>query len=88
MASIELRNGTFRIVFRYGGQKFARSLKTTELSEANLALARLQDNLRRVQLGTLVIEPGADLATYLPSSGAFSQKAKVDKLKQRWGVCE
>ncbi len=79
MASIELRNGTYRIVFRYGGQKFARSLKTTELSEANLALARLQDNLRRVELGTLVIEPGADLATYLLSSGAFSQKAKVDK---------
>ncbi len=62
MASIELRNGTYRIVFRYGGQKFARSLKTTELSEANLALARLQDNLRRFELGTLLIESSMGLA--------------------------
>ncbi|QDV23422.1 hypothetical protein [Aureliella helgolandensis] len=56
MASLELRNGTYRVVFRYGGQKFARSLKTNQPSAAKLALARLEDNLRRVELGTLVLD--------------------------------
>ena len=46
MASLELRNGTFRVVFRYDGQKFARALKTNQPSAANLALARLADNPR------------------------------------------
>ncbi len=53
MASLELRNGTDRVVFRYGGLKFARSFKTDQQSEANLALAKLEDNLRRVANGSL-----------------------------------
>lgn len=79
MASLELRNGIYRVVFRYGGLKFARSLKTDQQSEANLALAKLEDNLRRVANGSLLLEPGADIPTVLLSSGAFSKKAKLDK---------
>ncbi|MFN3194021.1 MAG: tyrosine-type recombinase/integrase [Aureliella sp.] len=79
MASLELRNGTYRIVFRYGGQKFARSLKTSLQSEANLALARLEDNLRRAENGSLPIKPGADIPTVMLTSGAFSQRVQVDK---------
>ena len=79
MASLELRNGTYRIVFRFGGQKFARSLKTNQVSAANLALARLEDNLRRVELGTLVLEPGADIPTTLLTSGVLKQKTKLEK---------
>jgi anti-sigma regulatory factor (Ser/Thr protein kinase) len=45
MASLELRNGNYRVVFRVGGQKFASSLNTDDSRQADLALARLEDNL-------------------------------------------
>ncbi len=34
MASLELRSGRYRIVFRFGGQKFHHSLGTTDRTEA------------------------------------------------------
>ena len=53
MASLELRKGKYRVVFRYGGQKFSRSLRTEDEHKAKLSLARLEDNLSRLELGTL-----------------------------------
>lgn len=60
MASLEKRNGIFRVVFRFSGQKFSRSLKTSEEKSANLSLARLEDNLRRLELGTLSDQEARD----------------------------
>ena len=70
MASLELRNGKYRIVFRYGGQKFSRTLMTLDRREAKHSLARLEDNLRRLELGTLELDPAANIACVLLSSGA------------------
>lgn len=69
MAWLEKRNDGFRICFRFSGQKFTRSLLTHDLRAANGALARLEDNLRRVELGTLEIPESGDLATFLLSDG-------------------
>lgn len=80
MASLELRNENYRVVFRFGGQKFARSLNTDDRRQADLALARLEDNLRRLKLGTLALDPGADIPTILLSSGAISQRPKVKRV--------
>lgn len=79
MASLELRNGNYRVVFRFGGQKFGRSLKTSDKRQADLALARLEDNLRRAELGTLTIFDGADIPTMLLSSGANQQRPKLKR---------
>ena len=35
MASIEYRGSSYRIIFRYAGEKFSRSLKTDNLKSAN-----------------------------------------------------
>ncbi|TWU44909.1 site-specific tyrosine recombinase XerC [Novipirellula aureliae] len=77
MASLEQRNGFYRVVFRYGGQKFSRSLKTTNQRTARLTFDQLEDNLRRLELGTLILEPGADVAAVLLSSGAISKQPKA-----------
>jgi len=69
MASIEKRGRSYRIVFRLDGRKHSRSLRTTNERDAVAALARLEDNLRRVDLGTLAVPPGSDLATFLLSDG-------------------
>jgi PleD family two-component response regulator len=52
MASLEIRSERYRIIFRYGGQKFHHSLKTTDRKEAEGCLARLEENLR-----LLIVDP-------------------------------
>ncbi|GAB5405690.1 MAG: hypothetical protein Aurels2KO_39210 [Aureliella sp.] len=69
MASIEQRGKSYRIVFRLNAQKFSRSLNTTSRRTAEASLARLEDNLRRVNIGTLEIPDTADPVSFLLSDG-------------------
>ena len=50
MATLEKRSGKYHVVFYFGRQRFARSLKTNNHREALASAARLDDNLRRVEL--------------------------------------
>lgn len=77
MASLETHYGRFRIVFRFGGRKYCRSLKTDNPRTAKAALARLEDNLTRVEIGQLILPEGADLATFLLSDGRLEQRQTV-----------
>jgi integrase len=77
MAWLEKRNDGFRICFRFSGQKFTRSLLTEDARSANGALARLEDNLRRVELGTLEIPDTVDLSTFLLSDGRTAHRPSL-----------
>jgi hypothetical protein len=81
MASLETRHGNFRVVFRvvfrFGGQKYSRSLKTSNPRTAKAALARLEDNLARVEIGQLILPENADLATFLLFDGRLEQRQAV-----------
>ena len=79
MASIESRNGKQRIVFYFGGQKYSRTLGQCSHKTARLALAQVEDNLRRVELGTLAVPPDADIASVLLSSGSVTQQLTLPK---------
>lgn len=79
MASLEQRGERYRIVFRFDGRKFQLTLKTTEESEAASCLVRLEENLRLVERGRLVVPPGADLPTFLLSDGRLTEKPKFIK---------
>jgi len=81
MPSLELRNGRFRIVLRFAGEKFSRSLKTGNEDDAQGSFARLQDNLRRADLGHLVVPEGADVAAFLLSDGRALAKPTLPKLR-------
>ncbi len=81
MASIEQRGRSFRVVFRYRGRRFARSLRTAEEKQATTTLARLEDNLRRVELGTLSVPEGSDVATFLLSDGRQSAKRERSEIR-------
>lgn len=74
MASLESHYGSFRIVFRFRGQKYGRSLKTDNERQALATLARLEENLTRLELGELVLPSGADLTTFLLSDGRLEQR--------------
>jgi len=75
MASIELRGNAFRIVFRYQRQKFNRSLKTDDPDTANACLARVEDNLRRLDMGLIAVPEGADICQFLLSDGRSPTRA-------------
>ena len=65
MASLEQRNGIYRVVFRCGGQKFTRSLKTRDQRAA------------RVDLGTMELPTDCDVTTVLLSSGKISHRPMI-----------
>lgn len=81
MPSLEKRNGGYRIVFRFAGQKLSRSLKTRNEPAAQSSLARLTDNLRRVQLGLLQVPDGADVVSLLLSDGRIEKKPSLPKIR-------
>jgi hypothetical protein len=81
MATLEKRSGKYRVIFYVDGQRFSRSLKTRIEREAIASIARLEDNLRRVELGLLVPPPGADLASFLLSDGRIEQKLELPTIR-------
>jgi integrase len=85
MASLEQRGDSYRIVFRHAGQKFTRSLKTGDPKQAGAMLSRLEDNLRRVELGSLSVPPGCDVCTFLLSDGRLEQRPRPRHLIRTLG---
>ncbi len=84
MASIEKRGKSYRIIFRFEGQRYTRSLHTRCEKTALGALHRLEDNLRRTELGTLAVPESVDPAEFLLSDGTGKEPAKkVERSKVR-----
>ena len=69
--------GTYQLVFRLGGAKFKRSLKTDDSREAAARLTRVEENIRLVESGRLVLPDHADPAAFLLSDGHLNGKPKV-----------
>jgi len=76
MPSLEQRNGTYHINFRLNGRRFRRSLRTANDRSAQASMARLEDNLTRVELGTLELPDDVDVAAFLLSDGRTRKKPK------------
>jgi integrase len=65
-------SGRFKICFRWGGKKFKKTVKTTSLSDAEIALARFNENLNLLERGRMELPPGADIGTFLLSDGKLN----------------
>ena len=76
MASLEQRGNRFRVVFRLGGAKRHVGVKAADRKEAEAGLARLEENLRLVERGRLIVPEGADVGLYLLSDGRLEQKVE------------
>ena len=77
MASLEPRGDRFRIIFRYGGRKFTRGVRTPNEKTALAAIARLEDNLRRVELGDVAVPDDIDVSTFLLSDGQATARPSL-----------
>jgi len=78
MAGIELRNGRYNIILRYGGKRFVRSLKTSDEDEALGRKLRVEENIRLIESGRLQVPVGADLVMFLLSDGKLTKKPAVE----------
>ena len=77
MAGLECRNGNYNIIVRFGGRRFVRSLKTKDETEALTRKSRLEENIRLVESGRLIVPEGADVITFLLSDGKLTSKPVV-----------
>lgn len=86
MASIENRNGKYRIRFRYLGKPYARSIKTNREQKAELARGQIERNLELVSLGMLRVPPDCDVFDFLLTGTTLVKKtalpSETAKLKQ------
>lgn len=71
-------SGNYHLSFRFGGRKFKRSLHTTSKSEAEGRRLRLEENIRFVESGRVVIPAEADVPTFLLSDGKLNNKVVVN----------
>jgi len=73
MASLDLRNDTYSVVFRFAGRKFTRSLKTGDRKEAETRRLNLERTIREVQEGRMALPDGVDLPLFLLSDGRLGK---------------
>lgn len=90
MAHLETRNGWYRIVFHFEGERLSRSLKTRDSRSAKAGLAKLVDNLHRLDLGLIDLPTQGDPVAFL-LNGQKTTKRKVKgnnlksvTIKQAW----
>ncbi len=88
MSTLENRSGKYRVIFYVGGQRFSRSLKTRIEREAIASIARLDDNLRRVEMGLLTPPAGADLASFLLSDGRIEKRLEIPAIRTMHALFE
>ena len=66
------RTGIYQIGFSFGGKRFKRSLRTRDEATAEATLHRVEENIRLVSTGRLVVPPEADIAAFLISDGKIT----------------
>ena len=83
MASLErdATSGHFRIRFRYGGVAYKRSLKTTQLNNAETVLLRVKETIYLLEKGRIEIPSNADPGTFILSDGKRLSKLETPKIR-------
>jgi hypothetical protein len=61
MASLELRNKKYRVVFVLGGRKYGYTLNTGDSSTAEALRGGVEKTLMLISQGALRLPPGADV---------------------------
>ena len=78
MAGLEVRNGRFNIIVRFGGQRFVRSLKTGNEKEALTKKLRIEETLKLIESGRVEVPADSDFMTFLLSDGKLAKKPKIE----------
>lgn len=76
-------SGVYHIAFLFDGQKFKKSLRTRDVDTANARLHRVDENIRLVESGRLLVPDEADLGAFLLSDGELNGKSRRPKRRIR-----
>lgn len=79
MASLTNRTGYWSISFRFGGQKFNRSLKTKEQNAAEELKKIVETTIWKVEQGVLQLPENADVVSFFLSGGNVHESPKAPK---------
>src|SRR4051812_13967405 len=69
MASLELRNQKYRVVFMYAGRKYGYSLDTCDRHTAEALRGGVEKTLMLIGQGAFDIPEGADIVTFVRHGG-------------------
>src|SRR5205807_1138955 len=75
MASLELRNQTFRVVFMFGGRKYGYSLDTSDRQTAEGFRGGVEKTLMLLSQGALALPAGADVVDFVRNGGRVQEQA-------------
>lgn len=81
MASLEFDevSSRYRIRFRYSGQTYKRSLKTTDVKEAQGILGRVEETIRLLERGRMELPIGAEPGIFILSDGRLNSKSPAER---------
>ena len=82
MAWLELdQSGIYLIGFRFGGIRFKKSLGTQKKTEAVARLHRLEENIKLVDEGRLVLPETGSISAFLLSDGKLNAKPQLRRIQ-------
>ena len=77
MASLELRNQTYRVVFMYAGKKYGYSLDTGKPDVAAALRGGVEKTLMLIGQGALRVPDGGDVVNFVKNGGGQSAMLSV-----------
>jgi hypothetical protein len=69
MAALQLRNQSWRVLFRYQGQQHAVTLGKLPEYEARLRLARIEEILLKIKQGWIDVPNGCPITEFIENDG-------------------
>lgn len=81
MATIENRNGKYRVIFYYGGRRHTSSLKVDDPDQAAWVAARVDETLSLIRRGTTSVPDGADFVQFVLSGGRQNQLPQAAEIR-------
>ena len=73
MASLETRNGWYRIIFYVGRKEYRRSLQTQDPKQAEIRKKAIESRIQLIDQGLLDVPDGVDLPVFIMSEGKRSE---------------
>ena len=88
MATVERRNGRFRLIFYLTGKRYSASLRTADPREADAIAGSAERTLMLLQQGVLTVPEGADLAPFVLSGGKLAERPKPPPAHSLGELCD
>ena len=80
------KSGTFRILFRFGGKQYHKSLLTEDETKAASLQAAIDETLHDLKRGRLFLPPDADFWAFVFSGGKLTQAAAAPEMLTLGGL--